>query len=43
MERYAKGKSDEEKARKWNGGPSGHRNKATIKYWEKVKANLKKN
>lgn len=23
-------------ARRWNGGPNGHRKKATIKYWKKV-------
>ena len=40
MERYAKNKSAEEKARIWNGGPKGHKKKATEIYWSKVKANL---
>jgi hypothetical protein len=40
-ERYAKGKSNEIKARVWNGGPRGAQIKATLKYWEKVKSNLK--
>jgi len=28
----------EDKARIWNGGPNGYKKKATLKYWEKVKA-----
>jgi type IV pilus biogenesis protein CpaD/CtpE len=39
---YAKGKSDEVKARMWNGGPKGHKKKATLKYWKKVKKELAK-
>lgn len=31
----------EDFARIWNGGPAGHRNPATIKYWNKVSAVLK--
>lgn len=27
-------------ARKWNGGPNGHKKPATLKYWNKVKAKL---
>jgi hypothetical protein len=38
--KYADGKSAEEKARIWNGGPLGHKKSATKDYWKKVKANL---
>ena len=34
--------SDEVLARKWNGGPSGHRKPSTLKYWQKVKQQLEK-
>lgn len=27
----------EQASRCWNGGPGGHRKKATLKYWEKIK------
>ena len=27
-------------ARKWNGGPSGHKKTATIEYWNKIKKQL---
>lgn len=37
MELYAKGQSDEYKARTWNGGPSGFKKVATEIYWQKVK------
>ena len=37
------GGTTEERARKWNGGPNGHRKKATEKYWAKVKRELSKN
>lgn len=41
MRRYApKGASDEQMARIHNGGPSGHKKTATIKYWEKVRKHL---
>ena len=30
----------EEMARKWNGGPKGHKKEATTKYWHKVQRNL---
>lgn len=32
--------SDEGVARRWNGGPNGHRKKATGAYWRKVKSAL---
>jgi hypothetical protein len=41
LDRYAKNKSDEAKARIWNGGPNGAKIKGTVGYWQKVKANLK--
>ena len=33
--------SYEEAARKWNGGPDGHTEEATVPYWEKVRKALK--
>ena len=30
-------------ARKWNGGPNGHKKESTLKYWGKVKQQLKTN
>ena len=41
LSRYAAGKTDEEAARIWNGGPTGHRKTATLSYWNKVKKHLK--
>lgn len=40
LNRYAKGKSDQEAARIWNGGPTGHTKSATKPYWAKVERNL---
>ena len=40
MNRYAKNKSNEAKARIWNGGPKGDSSESTLVYWKKVKANL---
>lgn len=38
LSRYApKGATEEQLARIHNGGPKGHRNSKTIKYWNKVK------
>ncbi len=34
---YGRGKSTEELARIWNGGPNGHKKSVTINYWQKVK------
>ena len=34
---YGAGKSIEQLARIWNGGPLGYKKKSTKKYWEKVK------
>jgi len=38
---YGKGKTMEQTARIWNGGPAGDKKAATAKYWEKVKKELK--
>jgi len=46
LARYAKPKRigsmpyDEAAARIWNGGPNGHKKKATLKYWKKVSKHL---
>ena len=42
LKHYGKGKSTEDQARIWNGGPQGHKKKtATQAYWLKVQRNLK--
>lgn len=41
-EHYAKGRSNEYKARIWNGGPTGNTKKSTISYWHKIQKHLKK-
>ncbi len=41
LSRYAAGKTTEEAARIWNGGPTGHKKTATVSYWNKVKKHLK--
>ena len=41
LSRYASGKSNEEAARIWNGGPTGHKKSATLSYWNKVRKHLK--
>jgi len=38
---HLKGASDEQIARVWNGGYNGHKKQNTIKYWNKVKKNIK--
>ena len=38
---YCKEADFEKASRRWNGGPTGDRKKATLGYWKKVKANLK--
>ena len=42
LEHYGKGCTTEQLARKWNGGPTGDRKTATLPYWRKVEAQLKK-
>jgi len=41
LEHYGKGKSLEEQARIWNGGPTGDRKEATVAYWSKVRKQIK--
>ena len=40
LEHYGRGKSLEEQARIWNGGPTGDRKTATKAYWAKVKKHI---
>ena len=40
LTRYAAGKTNEEAARIWNGGPTGYKKSVTLAYWNKVKRNL---
>lgn len=40
LTRYAGGKTNEEAARIWNGGPNGHHKSATVGYWNKVRKHL---
>lgn len=40
LSRYCKQWTDENAARIHNGGPSGHKRKATVKYWQKVEKHL---
>jgi len=40
LRRYGTGKSAEDRARIWNGGPKGHEKSATKHYWKEVKKNL---
>ena len=40
IERYAKGRSLEFKARIWNGGPQGASKRATLAYWRKIQSKL---
>jgi hypothetical protein len=39
---YGRGATTEQLARRWNGGPTGDRKTATLGYWRKVDAQLKK-
>lgn len=41
LRHYGRGKSLEEQARIWNGGPTGHKKAATASYWRRVQRNLK--
>ncbi len=41
LKAYGKGKTTEQQARIWNGGPTGDRKSATEAYWAKVKKHLK--
>ena len=41
LEHYGRGKSLEEQARIWNGGPTGHKKAATVSYWRRVQKAIK--
>ena len=41
LEHYGKGKTTEQQARIWNGGPTGYRKPVTLAYWRRVQRNLK--
>ena len=41
LRHYGRGKTTEEQARIWNGGPTGDRKTATLGYWLKVQKHLK--
>jgi hypothetical protein len=41
LKHYGRGKTTEEQARIWNGGPTGDRKTATLAYWAKVKKAIK--
>ena len=41
LEHYGRGKSLEEQARIWNGGPTGHKKAATVNYWRRVQKEIK--
>lgn len=42
LQRYAKGSSNEEAARIWNGGPTGPSKTATKAYWARVNREIKR-
>ena len=42
LQRYAKGSSNEEAARIWNGGPTGPSKTATKRYWMRVSREIKR-
>ena len=42
LKHYGKGKTTEEQARIWNGGPTGDRKTATEAYWRKVQVQIEK-
>ena len=41
LKHYGRGKTTEEQARIWNGGPKGDQKTSTEAYWRKVQRNLK--
>ena len=41
LKHYGKGKSLEQQARIWNGGPTGDRKQVTVAYWRRVKKEIK--
>jgi hypothetical protein len=41
LKHYGRGKSTEQQARIWNGGPTGDRKSSTEAYWRKVQKAIK--
>jgi hypothetical protein len=41
LRHYGRGKTTEQQARIWNGGPTGDRKTATLAYWRKVEKAIK--
>ena len=41
LRHYGRGKTAEQQARIWNGGPKGDQKQATVPYWRKVQKALK--
>ena len=41
LEHYGRGKTTEQQARIWNGGPTGDRKDATLSYWRRVQKAIK--
>lgn len=41
LEYYGKGKTTEQQARIWNGGPTGDRKAVTLAYWRRVQKAIK--
>lgn len=41
LEHYGRGKTTEQQARIWNGGPTGDRKPVTLTYWRRVQKAIK--
>jgi hypothetical protein len=41
LRHYGRGKTTEQQARIWNGGPTGDRKQATVAYWRRVQKAIK--
>jgi len=41
LKHYGKGKTTEDQARIWNGGPTGDKKQSTLGYWNKVSKHIK--
>ncbi len=41
LRHYGRGKTTEQQARIWNGGPTGDRKTATVAYWRRVQKAIK--
>ena len=41
LEHYGRGKTTEQQARIWNGGPTGDRKPVTLAYWRRVQKAIK--